>query len=313
MKKISLVIPCHNEEENIKLLFNECEKVLSSKYNVEYIYIDDGSSDKTYLNICELAKDNADKEIRGIRFSRNFGKDSAMLAGLKNATGDYVSIIDADLQQDPKYVLDMVDFLESNENFESVACYQENRKESTVLKFFKKMFYKIINKISDTHFEENASDFRTFRKQVVSSILELTEYYRFSKGIFAWVGFNTHYMPYVVKERQYGKTNWSFTKLTKYAFDGFFSFSTVPLKIATLIGLMSSGLSVCYFIAVLIEKFTKGIAVSGYPTIVSLILLIGGIQMVLLGIIGEYLSRTYMEVKKRPSYIIKNEVNSKKE
>lgn len=312
--RISLVIPCFNEEDNIIPFFELCEERFKEwNYEIEYIFVNDGSRDTTFVKIKELIEKQQKKNIVGLNFSRNFGKEAAMFAGLSKCNGDFVTVIDADLQQDPKYVVQMVEFLQQNVEYDCVACYQEKRKESKLLVFLKRIFYKMINSISDTHFEENASDFRTFRKNVVDSILELKEYYRFSKGIFSWVGFQVYYMPYTVKERTHGKTSWSMKKLTRYAIDGFVGFSTAPLKLATWIGILSSALSILYFIYVLVEKLVKGIDISGYATIVSLILLIGGVQMILLGIIGEYLARTYIEVKDRPIYLLKEIVQSKSE
>ncbi len=308
---ISLVIPCYNEEENIKLFYNRCKAVFRDEYHVQYIFIDDGSKDKSFQVIEELANNTKDN-IEGIRFSRNFGKEAAMLCGITKSQGEFTCIIDADLQQDPKYVVDMVEHLKANEECDCVACFQENRKEGFVNKGFKKLFYSMINSMSKIHFEANASDFRTFRTNVKDSILQMQEYNRFSKGIFAFVGFNTHFMPYTVEKRQHGKSSWNFIKLTRYAFGGIMNFSTLPLRISTTLGILSSFASVIYFITILVEKFTKGIAISGYPTIVSLILLIGGVQLIMLGIIGEYLAKSYLESKERPHYFIKNEIKKNK-
>ncbi len=310
---ISLVIPCFNEEENIDKFYEICEYFFANQ-EIEYIFINDGSSDHTYEKIKQIVKNNTNNnKIIGINFSRNFGKEAAMLAGLRKASGDYVSIIDVDLQQDPKYVLQMVEFLENNESYDSVACYQDIRKESKSLIICKSIFYNLINKISGTHFEKNVSDFRTFRKYVVDSIIELKEYYRFSKGIFSWVGYNTYYMPYEVKNRNAGISSWNFRKLCVYAIDGFVSFTTAPLKIATYIGIIAALIAIFYMIIVVIQYFTLGNDISGYTTIVCLILLIGGIQMILLGIIGEYLARTYIETKQRPVYIVKDIIESGKD
>ncbi|MCD7950926.1 MAG: glycosyltransferase family 2 protein [Erysipelotrichaceae bacterium] len=313
---VSLVIPCYNEERNTEAFYNRCQEVFSKKYinmDIEYIFVNDGSIDKTYEKIREVYINNKDEKIIGINFSRNFGKEAAMLAGLRKACGDYVTVIDADLQQDPKYVLEMVNFLELNKNYDAVACYQDVRKESKLLVACKSMFYASINKISDIHFERNASDFRTFRKYVVDSIVELKEYYRFSKGIFSWIGYNTYYMPYNVQDRNAGTSSWNFKKLFLYAIDGFISFTTAPLKIATYIGLIAALVSIIYMIVVIIQKLVIGISISGYATIVCLILFIGGIQMILLGIIGEYLARTYIETKQRPIYIVKDVIQYEKD
>ena len=304
--KLSFVIPCYNEESNVKLIHDEIAKIFLPLYKYEIIFVNDGSSDNTLKSL-----KNSKTKIKVINFSRNFGKEAAIYAGLKEAKGDYISLIDADMQQDPKYVMEMVSFLDKNEEYDSVAMYQDKRKEGKVLTFFKKSFYKLINKISDTKFQSNASDFRTFRKCVIKSVLELKEYYRFSKGIFSWVGYNTYYMPYTVKERATGTTKWSFKKLFKYALDGIISFTTAPLKMATYIGLMSSFASIVYLVFVIIQKLAWGIDIPGYATIITLILFLGGMQLFSLGIIGEYIGRNYIETKNRPIYIAKEILENK--
>lgn len=308
--KLSFVIPCYNEESNVKLIHDEIAKIFLPLYKYEIIFVNDGSSDNTLKSLKEILK-NSKTKIKVINFSRNFGKEAAIYAGLKEAKGDYISLIDADMQQDPKYVLEMVSFLDKNEEYDSVAMYQDKRKEGKVLTFFKKSFYRLINKISDTKFQSNASDFRTFRKCVIKSVLELKEYYRFSKGIFSWVGYNTYYMPYTVKERATGTTKWSFKKLFKYALDGIISFTTAPLKMATYIGLMSSFASIVYLVFVIIQKLAWGIDIPGYATIITLILFLGGMQLFSLGIIGEYIGRNYIETKNRPIYIAKEILENK--
>lgn len=308
--KLSFVIPCYNEESNVKLIHDEIAKIFLPLYKYEIIFVNDGSSDNTLKSLKEILK-NSKTKIKVINFSRNFGKEAAIYAGLKEAKGNYISLIDADMQQDPKYVMEMVSFLDKNEEYDSVAMYQDKRKEGKVLTFFKKSFYKLINKISDTKFQSNASDFRTFRKCVIKSVLELKEYYRFSKGIFSWVGYNTYYMPYTVKERATGTTKWSFKKLFKYALDGIISFTTAPLKMATYIGLMSSFASIVYLVFVIIQKLAWGIDIPGYATIITLILFLGGMQLFSLGIIGEYIGRNYIETKNRPIYIAKEILENK--
>lgn len=306
MKKISLIIPCYNEEQNVFPMFELCQKNLGPNFEYEFVMVNDGSKDNTLEQIQKLVETYPNKNIVGIDFSRNFGKESAILAGIKNATGDYLSLIDADMQQDPIYVNKMVEVLEANPDIDIVACYQDKRKESGLLTGFKNLFYNMINMISDTKFEKNASDFRTFRRNVAEAIVDLEEYHRFSKGLFSWVGFRSHFMPYEVNERQFGTTTWSFKSLTKYAIEGFVGYSTVPLKFATYLGLFASVASVLYMFYIIYEKLFIGIDQSGYATIVTLILLLSGIQLVCIGILGEYLARTYLEVKKRPHYIIKN-------
>lgn len=307
---LSIIIPCYNEEQNVTLVYNECLKVFGKeKVNVQYIMINDGSKDNTFAEIKKIANNNLN--VIALSFSRNFGKEAAIYSGLNKADGKYVAIMDADLQQDPKYVLKMYNFIEENNKYDVVCCYQKKRKENNVITFLKKMFYNVINKISDIQFFENASDFRLFNRKVTNSILNLKEYYRFSKGFFSWIGFNTYFMPYEVNERKFGKSSWSVWSLFKYAMDGIIGFSIKPLKIATWVGFFGFVVSIIYLIIVLIQKIFVGIDFSGYATIVSLILMFGSLQMIFLGIIGEYLGRIYIETKKRPIYIIDEEINTK--
>lgn len=294
---LSIIIPCYNEEQNVTLVYNECLKVFGKeKVNVQYIMINDGSKDNTFAEIKKIANNNLN--VIALSFSRNFGKEAAIYSGLNKADGKYVAIMDADLQQDPKYVLKMYNFIEENNKYDVVCCYQKKRKENNVITFLKKMFYNVINKISDIQFFENASDFRLFNRKVTNSILNLKEYYRFSKGFFSWIGFNTYFMPYEVNERKFGKSSWSVWSLFKYAMDGIIGFSIKPLKIATWVGFFGFVVSIIYLIIVLIQKIFVGIDFSGYATIVSLILMFGSLQMIFLGIIGEYLGRIYIETKK---------------
>lgn len=316
MKKISLVIPSFNEENNIEAMVKRCEEVFApvADFCLEYIFIDDGSRDKTFPKIKEVCENKASllkggHSITGISFSRNFGKESALLAGLEASTGDYVCVIDADLQQDPSYALEMATFLEQNPDYDCVACYQEKRKESFFMRFAKKCFYKIVDRISETSFEENASDFRLMRRAMVQSVMDIKEYNRFSKGIFSWVGYKTHYMPYDVRERTSGTTSWNVRKLTRYAIDGFIGYSTAPLRIATWVGGCVSLVALIYLIAVIVEKLAFGTTPPGYATIICIMLILGGLQLLFLGIIGEYIGHMYMEVKNRPSYIIKEKIH----
>ena len=307
--KVSFIVPCYNEAGNIIAFSNKIKEVFEKKYNYEIIFINDGSKDNTLSELKKLLN-NSKQSITIIDFSRNFGKEAGIYAGLKAAKGEYVNIIDADLQQNPKYSLKMVEFLENNPEYDIVTAYQEERIENKFISFIKKCFYKLINKMSEIEFKNGASDFRMFRKKVVKSILELTEYYRFSKGIFSWVGYNVYYMPYKVEERKTGTTKWSFYKLFRYAMNGIISFSTYPLRISTILGLFFSLLSILYLITVIIQKLFFQINVEGYATIVTLILLLGGIQLLCIGIIGEYIARTYVEVKRRPVYIVKDIISS---
>ena len=312
MKKISMVIPCYNEEGNVKLFYDAVKEVYkdSKKYSVELIFIDDGSKDNTLNELKELSK-NKDFSIKVLSFSRNFGKESVIYAGLEKATGDYTVIIDADMQQPPKLTLPMAEVLDK-EDYDCVCYFQDKRIEGKLISFIKGVFYKTINKIADLHMKEGASDFRMFKTNVREAIVSLEEYGRFTKGIFSWVGFKTKYLPYKPEERATGESKWNPIKLFKYGMNGIISFSTAPLKISTWTGIIMSLVSIFYLLVVLIQKIFFGVNIPGYPTIVGLILLIGGIQLFCIGIIGEYLSKMYMEIKQRPIYIIKEEISNDK-
>lgn len=309
--KLSLVVPCYNEEPNIPLFYQAVKSDFAqADFDYEIVFVNDGSRDGTLRELKKLC--NGDVSLKIVDFSRNFGKEAAMYAGLHEASGDYVTVIDADLQQRPSIALDMVSILDAEPDYDCVAAYQENRKESKPLVFFKDSFYKLINKFSDTNFTQGASDFRTFRRHMVDAILEMQEYFRFSKGIFSWVGFNTKYIPYEVAERAAGTSSWSFRKLFRYALEGILAFTTAPLRVATVLGIVTAVLSVIYLIAVVIQKLVFGINVEGYATIVVLILLLGGIQLCCIGIIGEYIARTYIQTKNRPIYIAREVIKSEK-
>ena len=312
--KLSVVIPCYNEELNVAPLQEVCVKAFEGKVeSYELIFVNDGSSDGTW-NALKALYERHLCPVKLINLSRNFGKESAMYAGLQKACGDYVTLLDADLQQSPDIVMEMVEFLDNNPDFDSVAAYQENRIEGRFTSWCKKRFYRLMDRICDISLHEGASDFRTFRRSVAQAILGVQETYRFSKGIFSWVGFNTHFIPYVAQERNAGTTKWSFWKLVKYALNGIISYTTFPLKIATGIGGAMSFLSLVYLIVVVLQKLVFHLPVpAGYPTIIGLILLIGGIQMVMLGIIDEYIARIYIEGKHRPIYIAKEYVSYDKE
>lgn len=243
--------------------------------------------------------------IQVLSFSRNFGKESAIYAGLSKAKGDMVCLIDADLQQRPEVVLEMLDVMNSNEELDCVTAYQEKRKEGKAISAIKSCFYKLINKMAEVDFVNGASDFRLMKRSMVDAILQMTEYHRFSKGIFSWVGFNTEYIPYEVAERESGESKWGFRKLFKYALEGVISFSTFPLKISTIIGFFFSLVSIIYLIIVVIQKLAFGIDIPGYATIIVLILLLGGLQLFSLGVMGEYLSKVYVQSKNRPVYILR--------
>ncbi len=309
--KLSLVVPCYNEEKNVSLFYEAAKSDFSGAgFDYEIVFVNDGSHDGTFKELQKLM--DGDIPVKIVNFSRNFGKESAMYAGLRESEGDYVTIIDADLQQRPAIALDMVRMLDSEPEYDCVAAFQDKRKEGKVLTFFKNSFYKLINKFADTEFVQGASDFRTFRRPMVEAILSMDEYFRFSKGLFSWVGFNTKFIPYEVQERATGTSKWSFRKLFKYALDGIFAFTTAPLRIATILGLVTSFFSIIYLIIVVIQKLAFGIAVAGYATIVVLILLLGGIQLCCIGIIGEYIARTYIQTKGRPIYIAKDVLKNDK-
>ncbi len=303
MAKLSLVVPCYNEGENV-LPFHEAAVNALGKMDLEIVYIDDGSRDATLHN---LKKNYAKKDckVKIVSFSRNFGKESGIYAGLEHATGDYICIIDADLQQRPEIVKDMVAILEEKPEVDVVAAFQDRRSEGKVLSFFKRSFYKVINRLSKVPLQPDASDFRTFRKSVRDSILSLGEYHRFSKGIFAWVGYTTDFIPYTACQRMNGKTKWNFWKLFNYAIEGIIGFSTAPLRLATICGSVTGAAALIYLICVIVEKLTRGIAVPGYATIIVLLLLFSSIQLFCIGIIGEYVGRSFEQGKNRPIYIAK--------
>lgn len=312
--KLSLVVPCFNEEGNVENFFNEVNRIFADKVtDYEFIFVDDGSEDKTYSKLEALFANNKNADIQVLSFSRNFGKEAAIYAGLSKANGDLVCLIDADLQQRPEVVLEMLEVMQSNDDIDCVTAYQRERKEGKVISSFKSAFYKIINKMTDVDFVNGASDFRLMKRAMVNSVLEMIEYHRFSKGIFSWVGFNTEYIPYDAAPRESGESKWGFRKLLKYALDGIVSFSTAPLHLATYVGFTSSVISIIYLIVVVIQKLFFGIDVPGYATIVVLVLLLGGLQLFCLGLLGEYLSKIYIQVKNRPIYILKKHLKKKDE
>ena len=301
--KLSLVVPCYNEEENVNVFYDNIKQNYNKDLDYELIFIDDGSKDETLEKLKELAKLDK-KHVKTISFSRNFGKEAAILAGLKTARGDYVGIIDADMQQDPKIMLEMLDILEKDTYYDSVAAYQKERKENKVISFFKRNFYEIMNSTSSFEIKQGASDFRLFRRAVVDSILLLEEDNRFSKGIFSWVGFHTYYLPYVPNKREHGSTKFNFVKLLTYGIGGIVSFSIKPLKASIIIGMIFSVLFLISFIAFVI---TTNVIIG----LCALILFISTIQFLIMGVICEYLSQIHIQSKNRPIYIIKEKINIK--
>lgn len=300
---ISLIIPCYNEQEALPIFYREVKKVLDTMdISHEILFINDGSKDGTLDILRELAQKDAN--VTYISFSRNFGKEAAMYAGFCNAGGDYVAVMDADMQDPPSLLPQMLEMLESGE-YDSVATRRVTRSGEPVIRsWFARMFYKVINKISDADIVDGARDFRLMKRSMVEAIVEMGEYNRFSKGIFGWIGFKTYWLPYENISRVAGETKWSFWKLLKYAIDGVINFSQAPLSIASWFGMFMTVLSFIAVIFIVIRKLVFGDPVDGWASTVSIITLIGGIQLFCMGIMGQYLAKTYLEVKKRPHYIV---------
>ena len=300
---VSVIVPCYNEEAVLNLYYEEMNRVtgILSNYDFEMIFVNDGSKDKTLEILKKLS--NKDKRVKYISFSRNFGKESAMYAGLKNSNGDYVVLMDADLQDPPETLVEMLKAA-TEEGYDSVATRRMTRKgEPPIRSFFAKKFYKIMNKISNTEIVDGARDYRLMSRDFVDSLLRLSEYSRFSKGLFGWVGYETKWIAYENVERAAGETKWSFWKLLLYSIDGIVAFSTVPLSISVVLGVFFAFLSFLGILFVVIRAAIYGDPVAGWPSMMSIILLIGGVQLVCIGILGIYLSKTYLEVKKRPIFI----------
>ena len=308
MTKLSLIVPCYNEEQNVEAFYARCQEVFPTD-QYEVVFVNDGSKDGTYKKLQKLHEEH--DNILVVNFSRNFGKESAIYAGLHYASGSYISIIDADLQQDPEIVRNMVNILEEKPDIDVVAAYQAQRHEGKLMSWCKDRFYKFINRLSEVDLRENASDFRTFRASVQKALLDMPEYFRFSKGLFSWVGFESEYIPYEAAERFAGTTKWSFTKLLKYAMEGIISFSTLPLQLATFFGAIVSAIAIIYGIVIIAQTLITGIDVPGYATTIVVVLFLGGVQLLVMGILGEYLAKTYIQGKHRPVYIAKNVLEKK--
>ena len=309
MKKISLVVPCYNEEQVIGMFYDETIKILNllkENYSYEFVFVDDGSKDRTLAILKEMRiKDN---NINIISFSRNFGKESAMYAGLNNATGDLIVIMDADLQHPPKVIIEMVKGIE--EGYDTVTTQRVNRKGEPIIKSaFSRLFYKIMSKIVDFELIQGAQDFRMMKREVVDAILSLKEYNRFSKGIFSWVGFKVKYIQVENVERVAGKTKWSFNSLLKYAMEGLLSFSTKPLRISTVLGLLISFIAIVSTCIIIIQTLAYGKDVPGYASIITAVLFMGGVQLISIGIIAEYIAKMYLEIKDRPKYIVRENIS----
>lgn len=303
MKKISLIIPCYNEEESLPFFYKEAKEVLSKMdYDYELLFVNDGSKDETLSILKKYASE--DEHVKYFSFSRNFGKEAAMYAGFCNAQGDYIAVMDADLQDPPSLLPEMLQILETGE-YDSVATRRESREgEPKIRSWFARKFYQIINKISDADIVDGARDFRLMRKEMVEAIVNMSEYNRFSKGIFGWIGFKTYWMAYENVERVAGETKWSFWKLFKYAIDGIINFSQAPISIASSFGIFMTLCSFIMLFVIIIRKLMFGDPVTGWASTICVIIFIGGIQLFCLGIIGQYIAKTYMETKNRPHFII---------
>ncbi len=301
--KLSLIIPCYNEQESLPIFYDETIKVLKNMdCDYELLFVNDGSKDETLSILRELASN--DKHVIYISFSRNFGKEAAMYAGFCNATGDYVTVMDADMQDPPSLLPQMLEILSDGE-YDSVATRRKDRAgEPPIRSWFANMFYKIINKISDTDVVDGARDFRMMKREMVDAIVSMSEYNRFSKGIFGWVGFKTYWLPYENIERVAGATKWSFWKLFKYSIKGIINFSNVPLNVSSWLGIAMTGVSFLTLLFVVIRRLVFGDPVAGWASIICAIILVGGIQLFCMGIMGQYIAEIYMESKKRPHYIV---------
>lgn len=313
MEKISVIVSCYNEEKALPLFYKEIERVRKQDFegivDFEYIFVNDGSKDKT-LDIIKTLREN-DKKVRYISFSRNFGKEAAMLAGLEASKGDYVTLMDADLQDPPALLKQMYDAI-VNEGYDSVGTRRVTRKgEPPIRSFFARMFYKIINKMSNIEMVDGARDYRLMKRKVVDSIISLKEYNRYSKGLFSFVGFDTKWIEYENVERIAGETKWSFWKLFKYAIEGITAFSTTPLIFSSILGILFCLVAFIIIIFIILRTLINGDPTAGWPSLACIIVFVSGVQLFSIGIIGQYLSKTYLEVKNRPIYIIKETENEK--
>ncbi len=301
MNLLSIVVPCFNEDESVEIFLEEIQKTLKD-YNFEVIYVNDGSSDNTLKYIKELASKNSN--VKYISFSRNFGKESAIFAGLKYASGDYICLMDADLQHPPKLIPEMLEAV-LDEGYDVAAARRVSRKgEPKIKSFFSHRFYKVFNRISDIDMVEGATDYRIMTRQVVDSVLNLPEYNRFSKGLFQWVGFDTKWIEYENIERIAGESTWSFWGLIKYSIEGLVAFTTLPLSVSTFLGMVFSVIAFIYMLFIIIRYLIYSEAVPGYPTLICSLLLLGGIQLLSIGVLGKYLEKTYFEAKNRPIFIV---------
>jgi len=310
MRKISLIVPCYNEKEALPFFYNEVKKILDQiEIDYEILFVNDGSKDETLEIIKEFNK--KDEKVRYISFSRNFGKEAAMYAGFCNVKGDYVAVMDADMQDPPSLLPEMLNIIQT-QNYDSVATRRVNREgEPPVRSWFARKFYRLINKISDADIIDGARDFRLMRKDMVDVIVSMQEYNRFSKGIFGWIGFRTYWLPYENRERVAGETKWNIWKLFKYAIDGIINFSEIPLNFASWFGMLMTLVSFLFLIFIIVRKICFGDPVAGWASTICIIVFIGGIQLFSMGIIGQYIAKIYTESKHRPHYIVKEASDEK--
>lgn len=303
-KSITLIVPCYNEEASLPIFYEavcEVSRTLEN-YDISLLLVNDGSKDRTLSIMRELAE--KDSRVRYLSFSRNFGKEAAMYAGFCNAKGDYVAVMDADMQDPPSLLPEMLEILETQE-YDSVATRRVTREgEPPIRSFFARMFYRIINKISDADIVDGARDFRLMKREMVDAIVAMCEYNRFSKGIFGWIGFRTKWLPYKNVERVAGETKWNFWGLFKYSIDGIVNFSQAPLSIASLMGLFLTVISFAAILFIVVRRILFGDPVAGWASTACIILFMGGLQLLCIGIMGQYLAKTYLEVKHRPHYIV---------
>lgn len=307
MEKLSVVVPCYNEQEALPIFYNEIIQVANSLGNLEFefIFVNDGSKDKTLVEMKKLRQ--GDTRVHYISFSRNFGKEAAIYAGMKKSTGDYVVLMDVDLQDPPHLIIEMYEAV-INEGYDCVATRRTTRKgEPRIRSFFAKCFYRLINKISNTEIVDGARDFRLMKRQMVNAILAMSENNRFTKGIFGWVGFDVKWIEFENVQRSAGETKWSFWKLFLYSLDGIVAFSTVPLALASIFGFIFCLISILIIILIVVRTLIFGDPTSGWPSLVCMISLVAGVQMFGIGILGQYIAKTYIETKKRPIFIVKDE------
>ena len=301
---ISIIVPCHNEEEMVPIFHKEIAAVSDQlpDATIELIFVNDGSKDDTLAKMKQVAA--LDERVHYLSFSRNFGKEAALVAGLRHATGDYVAVMDADLQDPPEMLVEMFALIRTGE-YDCIGTKRIDRKgEPPIRSFFARQFYQLINRISDTEIVDGARDYRLMTRQMVDAVLEMTEYNRFSKGIFSWVGFETKYLPYENQERVAGQTTWSFWSLFKYSLDGIVAFSEAPLAIAALTGVLSFAVAILGALIIVVRTLVFGNETSGWTSLIVIILGMGGLQLLCLGILGKYLGKTFMETKRRPLYIL---------